>query len=190
MQIALILKNAFDPIFPAPLVAWEGFAQYCEWVEFTKGRVLKEAQSRERYFYFIVKGSLGVFLWKGNNYVCLDFGFENHFFADYMSLLTGQETPLCTETLEKCSLLRISRDNYLKLGQEEMGSILMRVAAESSFINKQQQQIDLLTKTAGQRYLELLSRRPDVAQRVSQQHLASYLGITPQSFSRIRKNLY
>ncbi|TVQ19308.1 MAG: Crp/Fnr family transcriptional regulator [Bacteroidetes bacterium] len=189
MNTAQILKNAFDFIFPAPIEAWESFAKFCEMVEFPKGYVRKEAQVSERNFYFIVQGSIGVFLWKENNYVCLDFAFENQFFADYMSLLTGQETPLCTETLEKSTLLRISRENYLKLGQEEMGNILMRVTAESSFINKQKQQTDLLTKTAGQRYLELLSQRPDIAQRVSQQLLASYLGITPQSFSRIRKNI-
>lgn len=63
----------------------------------------------------------------------------------------------------------------------------MRVAAESSLIAKQQQQIDLLTKTAEQRYEEMMQQRPDWVRRLPQKHLASYLGITPQSLSRIRR---
>ena len=65
--------------------------------------------------------------------------------------------------------------------------ILTRAAAEGSYIGKQQQQINLLTKTAEQQYRELLQTNPDIVARVAQKHLASYLGITPQSFSRIRR---
>jgi CRP-like cAMP-binding protein len=86
-------------------------------------------------------------------------------------------------------MLRLTKTDYLQLGQTEIGSILMRAAAESSYVAKQQQQIDLLTKTAEQRYMELLQMHPDIVHRVAQKHLASYLGITPQSFSRIRRNI-
>lgn len=186
---AQILKAAFDTYYPAPLDAWKDFADKCEVVEIKKDTVLKQSNTSEKHFYFIVHGMIGVFLWKENNQVCLDFAFENHFFADYMSLLTGQSTPIKIMVLEDATLFRISRKDYLELGSTEIGTILMRVAAENSFISKQQQQIDLLTKTAEQRYSELFQQLPEVVQRVAQKHLASYLGITPQSFSRIRKNI-
>jgi CRP-like cAMP-binding protein len=188
-MISRILKNAFDPLFEAPIEAWESFAELCEEKEYKKGTVLKKSHDRETYFYFIIKGSAGVFLWKENNPVCLDFAFESHFFADYVSLLTGQATPLETITLEPSLLLRISRDNYLKLGQNDIGLIITKMAAEASYISKQMQQIDLLTKTAEQRYIELLMRQPDVVARVPQKHIASYLGITPESISRIRRKI-
>jgi CRP-like cAMP-binding protein len=186
---AHILKQAFDTYFPAPIEAWLDFAACCSKIEIKKGEILKKANSSERFMYFIVSGSAGVFIEKENNEVCLDLGFENHFFADYMSILTGAPSPLQTIVLENSTLLRLTREDYIKLGQTEMGMILMRAAAESSYMGKQQQQIDLLTKTAEERYLELLQVQPTIINRVAQKHLASYLGITPQSFSRIRAKI-
>ena len=62
------------------------------------------------------------------------------------------------------------------------------MGAENSFVEKQQQQIDLLTKTAEKRYTELLQKNPEIIQRIAQKHIASYLGITAQSLSRIRNS--
>lgn len=184
---AEILKAAFDSYFPAPLEAWQDFANCCETIDYPKDYVLKEANTAERYFYFLVKGSAGIFLWKENNFVCLDFAFENHFFGDYMSILTGAPTPLVISTLESVQVLRLTRQDYLELGKTPIGHTLMRAAAESTYIQKQQQQIDLLTKTAEERYNELFQNQPWIIKRVAQKHLASYLGITPQSLSRIRR---
>ena len=91
--------------------------------------------------------------------------------------------------LEKSEMLRISRDNINKLKETPMGNVLFLISAESSYVEKQQQQIDLLLKTAEQRYLELLEKQPNLIQRTPQKHIASYLGITTQSLSRIRKKI-
>lgn len=186
---AEILKAAFDPFYMAPLEAWQDFAKYCEEVTYPKDHIVKEAEGREKYLHFMKEGSAGVFLWKENNFVCLDFAFEHHFWGDYMSLLTGMPSLLQIITLEECKTLRISREHFMELGQTPIGIMIMKVAAEFNFIAKQQQQIDLLTKTAEQRYLDLLQHNPHVINRVAQKHLASFLGITPQSFSRIRKKI-
>lgn len=188
-EIAWILKRSFDPFFDAPLEAWIDFASCCTKLDYKKDDILKKAHTSERYMYFIVQGSVGVFVQKEHTDVCLDLGFENNFFADYMSILTGQPNPIQTRVLENSTLLRLTREDYLKLGATEIGMILMRAAAESSYMHKQQQQIDLLTKTAEERYLELIRIQPSITNRVSQKHLASYLGITPQSFSRIRAKI-
>ena len=70
-----------------------------------------------------------------------------------------------------------------------MGSLIFLISSESSFVEKQQQQIDLLLKTAEQRYLELLEKQPNIIRRTAQKHIASYLGITTESLSRIRKKI-
>lgn len=62
----------------------------------------------------------------------------------------------------------------------------MRISAETSFIEKQKQQIELLTKTADERYKILQEHFPNIEQRIAQKHIASYLGITQQSLSRLR----
>ncbi|MGE8428723.1 MAG: hypothetical protein ACN6O7_12630, partial [Sphingobacterium sp.] len=65
------------------------------------------------------------------------------------------------------------------------GEKITRLCAESSFILKQQQQIDLLLKSAKERYMELVDTKKGI-ERIPLKYLASYLGITPQSLSRLR----
>lgn len=188
-MIAARLKSSFDKYFPAPLEAWRQFAELCDLVKFRKNEIIKPAGQTERFGYFILQGSGGVFLWKENNYVCLDLMYEDIFFADYMSLITRQPSPLETMALENSEMLRISRQNIDRLKETPMGQVIFLISAEWSFVEKQQQQIDLLLKTAEQRYLDLMEKQPDLIQRTPQKHVASYLGITTQSLSRIRRKI-
>ena len=183
------LKKSFDKYFDAPIEAWRAFADFCEVVKFKKNEVIKPYGQIEKYGYFILQGSGGVFIWKENNYVCLDLSYEDAFFADYMSLITEQPSDLETIALENAEMLRISRDNIKKLKNTPFGQTIFLISAEASFVEKQQQQIDLLMKTAEQRYLDLLEKQPNLVRRTPQKHLASYLGITTQSLSRIRKKI-
>ncbi|SFT68929.1 cAMP-binding domain of CRP or a regulatory subunit of cAMP-dependent protein kinases [Lishizhenia tianjinensis] len=181
------LKKAFDAYFEAPIEAWEEFAAHCEPMIHRKDEVLKKQGNSEKYFYFIEKGSVGVFLWKENNFVCLDFAFDGQFCCDYMSVLTEEPNDLELVALETTKVHRMTVENFRKLGDKSIGQILMRKSAESSFVDKQKQQIDLLTKSSEERYRELCQRFPKVELRVAQKHIASYLGITPQSLSRLRR---
>ncbi len=185
-MLAEILKKSFEKYFDAPIEAWKEFSSLCEPISFNKDEIIKPQNTTEKYFYFIIKGSAGIFLWKGNNFVCLDFAFDNNFCGDYMSLLTQKPTALEVVALEKSEMVRVSRDDFYKLSQKSVGQVIMQKSAESSFVEKQQQQIELLTKTAEERYRILQTKFPNIHQRIAQKHIASYLGITPQSLSRIR----
>ena len=187
-MLSKLLKVSFDKYFDAPIEAWETFAGFCEPISFEKGEIIKRQNCAERYFFFILSGSAGLFLWKENNFVCLDFAFDNDFCCDYMSLLMKQPTPLQLVSLEKSNMVRISAENFNALSQTPFGQIIARISAEVSFIDKQQQQIDLLTQSAESRYENLLTKFPGIHNRIAQMHIASYLGITPQSLSRIRKS--
>ncbi len=182
----LKLKQSFDKYYDAPIEVWKSFADLCKEVKFKKNEIIKKTGQTEKNAYFILSGSCGVFLWKENNYVCLDIVLEDNFFADHMSLITSKPSPLETIALEKTTALQISSSNIAKLKQSQFGNILFLLGAENSFVEKQQQQIDLLTKTAEQRYEILMQKNPVIIQRIAQKHIASYLGITTQSLSRIR----
>jgi CRP-like cAMP-binding protein len=184
----LRLKQSFDKYFEAPIEVWKGFTDFCDEVKFKKNETIKPTGQTEKNAYFILEGACGVFLWKENNFVCLDIVLENNFFADYMSLITEQPSPLETLALENTTALKITATNIAKLKQSHFGNILFLSGAENSFVEKQQQQIDLLTKTAEQRHEELMCKNPELIQRIAQKHIASYLGITTQSLSRIRNN--
>jgi CRP-like cAMP-binding protein len=189
-QTGTLVKKIFDPYFEAPLEIWESFAAFLKQRSYKKNEIIKESNVTERTLQIIIEGSAGIFLWKDDSTICLDLCYENDFFGDYMSFLTQQPTELYTQAIEATELLSISYTDLNKLYQSsEIGMIIGRVAAESLYIHKQTQQMDLLMLTAEERYLKLLERQPEVVRRTPQKHIASYLGITPESFSRIRKKV-
>ncbi|MCC7297512.1 MAG: Crp/Fnr family transcriptional regulator [Bacteroidia bacterium] len=191
MGIPEKLKAAFDPYFIAPIKAWKHFANLGEVISYNKDKTIKESNTIERYLYFILSGAGGVLIWNKNNFVCIDLCYENDFFGDYMSFLSGQTSPLEIVTFEKSEMLRIPKYNFDTLSHSsDYGDKICRYAAEGLFIHKQIQQIDILTKTAKERYIQLLQKQPNILQRTPQKHIASYLGITPQSLSRIKNEVF
>jgi len=183
------LKKAFDPYFEAPLEAWIYFANLCEEKNYKKNQIIKEAGKTDRYGYFLLEGSCGLFVWKENSYACIDLFLENNFFADDISLITGKASPIEIVALEKSNLLRISKSNIEELKKTPMGGMLFVIGDQNAYAEKQKQQIEFMTKTAEERYLDLFQNQPQLLQRIHQKHIASYLGITTQSLSRIRKKI-
>jgi len=189
-ETGLLVKRIFDPYFEAPLEIWESFAALLKRKSYKKNEIIKEVNKKENNLSIIIKGSAGIFLWKENSTICLDISYENEFFGDYMSFLTQKPTKLFTKAIEPVEILSISFSDLNELYKSSaIGVNIGRIAFESLFIHKQAQQIDLLMLTAEERYLKLLERQPEIIQRTPQKHIASYLGITPESFSRIRKKI-
>jgi CRP/FNR family transcriptional regulator, anaerobic regulatory protein len=192
-ELANRLKASFDAFvhhqMNTPLELWEQFASICEVAVFRKNEVIKPAGATERYGYFILSGACGVFVWKEDKQVCLDLMFEDEFFGDHLSIITGKPSELETMALERTEVIRISSEAIRSMKSVDAGRHLFMVSAEYTFVAKQQQQIDLLLKTADERYRELLKKHPEVIKRTAQKHVASYLGITTQSLSRLRKHI-
>ncbi|TAE80190.1 MAG: Crp/Fnr family transcriptional regulator [Bacteroidetes bacterium] len=190
MEVAAKIKTAFDAYLNMPVEVWKSFADLGEVITVPKDEVLKPHNQTEKYLYFILKGSGGLLLWNNNNFVCIDLCYEQDFFGDYMSFLLQQPSALEVITFEPSELFRISKANFNLLSHnQEVGNQICRFAAEGLFIHKQQQQIAMLTQTAQERYLALLHKQPNIIKRTPQKHVASYLGITPQSLSRIRHKI-
>ena len=183
------LKKSFDKFYMAPIEVWAQFADLCEEVSFKKNEIIKPAHTVAQHGYFILKGACGIFTWKVNNFVCTDLYVEDAFFGDDISLHTRKPTPLEILALEDTKLLRISKANMNTLKNTPFGTLLFLAGEENSHIDKQNQQIDILTKTAEERNLDLLKNQPQLLLRIHQKHIASYLGITTQSLSRIRKKI-
>lgn len=180
------LKKAFDKYYEAPLEAWKYFVDLCEEINYIKNEKIKESGRRDSFGYFLIEGAVGLFVWKQNNYICLDLIIEENFFADDISLSTGSTSPVEIIALENSQVLRMSKSNITELKQTPMGKLLFSIGDQSALVDKQKQQIELMTKTAEQRYIEMLQKRPELIQRISQKDIASYLGISTQSLSRIR----
>ena len=188
-MLAEILKKSFDKYYKAPIETWENFVALCQVIECNKNEVIKAAHTTARYGYFLLEGSVGLFVWKEYNSICTDLFLENNFFADDISLFSEKPSPIEIISLEKSKMLRISKSNIDAIQKTPIGSILFFEGEKNTNIDKQKMQIDSMTLTAEERYDKLIKENPELLQRIAQKHIASYLGITPQSLSRIRKKL-
>lgn len=183
---ATLLKRYFDPLITLDLRVWQNFAQLGQVVALPKETVLKPSHATEKQLHFLLEGSGGLLLWHRQHFVCVDIALEHEFLADYASFTMQQPSELEVRLFEDSTLFSITHARFQQVfAAGAYGHQITKAAAEHSLLEKQQQQIDLLTKSAKTRYLELLDRRPGLA-RLPLKYLASYLGITPQSLSRIR----
>jgi CRP-like cAMP-binding protein len=202
------LKAFFDPYMEVPIEAWIPFAKLLTSKSFKKNEVLKASYQSEKNLHLIIKGSAGLFVFKDGHDICIDLCYEGEFTGDYYSLLQQGinsqtpakneemsavlhlESPIYVMALEPLETLSIGKNDLFNLyNQSEFGNRMARMVSELLYLQKQYQQIELLTQTAEQRYLNLLEKHPLIIQRTAAKHIASYLGITPESFSRMQKKL-
>ncbi len=187
-ECAVSLKRIFDPYFEIEIENWLKFTSVGQISHFKKNATVKAPFTREKRLNFIISGSGGVLKWHENNFICLDLGFEGDFLCDYTSFLNQEESELETLVFENSELLSISYQNFTQLLSSQRGGKLRYKIAEGIINSQQDFTKELLTKTATERYNDLLIRHPHLLNRIPHKFIASYLGITPQSLSRIRKN--
>lgn len=105
----------------------------------------------------------------------------------YASLLTASPSLLSIQAMEDCRLLTLDFSVMSQLYQRHVAwNTLGRRVAEELFLEREDREFTLLTLSAAERYQRLRRARPDILERVPQYEIASYLGITPVSLSRIR----
>jgi CRP-like cAMP-binding protein len=139
---------------------------------------------------FITQGCLRYFyLVEGEEHTG-QFFFENSFYTDYESFLSGEPSRQNVDALEKTELLLLRKTDLYGLYEENPKfERFGRLMAEQAYLGVRRRNTDLLNLSPEDRYLELLAKRPKVIERIPQHYIASYLGIKPQSLSRIRKRI-
>lgn len=139
---------------------------------------------------FINKGCLRYFYLVDGEEHTGQFFFENGWYLDYESFLTGKPSKQNIEALEPTDLVVLSKIDLEKLYKEiPKFERFGRLMAENAFLGLKSRTEMLTNESAEERYLHLVESRPKVIERVSQHYIASYLGLQPQSLSRIRKRL-
>lgn len=150
--------------------------------------ILKRGQIANQYFY-IRSGALRFFFGEFDQQLTAWVVFSNEFFAEISSLSSQKPTRFNIEAIEQTELLYIDKTTMEMLYKQfpswqEFG----RKTWEAMSVRMIDEIINFQTKTAEERYLEFL-KVPGYLQKVPVKQLASYLGITPNALSRIRKKI-
>ena len=140
--------------------------------------------------YFIQKGLVRFFYPKDGEEITGFIFKEGMFASSFDSVLTQSPSQQVLETLEDCDLLVIPYAKLDALCQEvPQINTLVRKVLEQRFVNAQRVLASFILDNPEQRYVKFLAQHADLQQRVPQHIIASYLGITPVSLSRIRKRI-
>jgi CRP-like cAMP-binding protein len=169
---------------------WTFFSSKLVYREIPKKAKLLEVGAIEKHLSFIKIGIVRFFIPKFENDLTFGFCFENEFVSAYDSFLTQSPSIYQIETLTPTSIWSLSYEDLQEIyAHTSIGNTVGRLAAENLYRVKAQRELSLLNDTAEQRYLNLFEQRPELLKYIALKYLASYIGITPQALSRIRKRI-
>jgi CRP-like cAMP-binding protein len=175
-----------------PLSVYEKFLELWEHKTFKKNEIILRADEVPAFSIFVLDGCLRQYtINEAGDETIVYFAEERHFIGDLPSMRGKTKSPFNFQAIEECRLLTISAENWEKafiefpwwaqahlLGYQKWTSML------------QQKMAEMQTLSGETRYLNLLKQRPQLFQRVPQHYIASYLGISPETLSRIRKKIF
>ena len=120
----------------------------------------------------------------------VQFAIEDWWIGDMASFLAKKPASLYIEALEDSNVLQLDNpameELYIKIPKLER---FFRILLQYAFMAFEQRIISVISRTAEERYLEFINKYPQLEQRLPQIHIASYLGITPEFLSKIRKKI-
>ncbi|MGB3103877.1 Crp/Fnr family transcriptional regulator [Sphingobacterium siyangense] len=137
--------------------------------------------------FFLEKGTVRSFYQKDYKEINTEFFFENEFFTAFTSYLTQEKTNLHFQCIEQCDLISIPKDLIDKLLREDTKwNILLNNILAKEYIKKCRRESSFLLLDANERYHYFLKQFPNADNRIPLFHIASYLGMSAETLSRIR----
>lgn len=144
-----------------------------------------------KYLAFVEKGFLRSYTVdeRGSEHI-IEFAFEGWWMGDSFSMLTGEPSVYNIDALEDCELLLLT-----KQAEDEMMEKIpkmerfFRLLLQNHLIATNRRLVSSLSNTAEEKYNQLIQACPTIPQRVPQHMMASFLGITPETLSRLRKQI-
>ena len=120
----------------------------------------------------------------------LQFAIENWWIGDISSFHFEEPSKLCIEAIENSVILQVNKEDQQRLFIDyPKFNRIFRVLAENAMVGLQKRTVQNISSTAEERYLDFLKRYPQFFNRISNVQIASYLGVTPEFLSAIRKKI-
>jgi CRP-like cAMP-binding protein len=140
---------------------------------------------------FILSGLFRVFYinYKGTEYT-KNFGTQNQFMAPFNSILRGKPSNLYIQALEDSEVLLLDYNKCIKTAESNISlQIILRKIMEEAYLQKEKRESDLLFYDAETRYINFKKEFPNLLSQIKQHHIASFLGMSPETLSRIKRNI-
>lgn len=156
-------------------------------VTFKKGEIVVREGQFSKKAYLIVQGCARAYYLKDGKDISDWFAFENQFMASIVSFFSEEPSPHYVEFVEDSVVLEFSRETFDSLSDKyhDFERFISKVVTET-MLGLCERLYTIQFNKAEERYTHLLSLHPDITNRIPLTHIASYLGITLETLSRIR----
>lgn len=156
-----------------------------------KNTVFVKENTVSNYVYFVNKGKLRGYCLRGGDIITTQFYFSGEYCSSYISFLTRKKGDLNIECIEDAELLVLSYEDVQELYKVSPAfNTFGRRLSEMLYIDYYERTISLLQDNAKERYLRLLNKRPEIVKSMSSHLIASYIGVAPETLSRIKKSIF
>lgn len=171
--------------------SWQEFEKICSSQSFKKNEFILKQGAVCNGMYFISKGLARIFYYKDEKEISEWFAFDNSFCFSIISYFKRTPSSLIIQCLEDCEVITISHDGLKELRNKnfEVANLSFELVSRS-LIMSQDRMAGIQFETALQRYEALLKLHSSMLQRVPLIYIASYLGVSAETLSRIRTQIH
>ena len=153
-----------------------------------RGELLNLKGQVENYMYFVLEGTFRICYETEEQEIVVGFGYPGTLLQDSPSFLSGKPSKFYIEAIKAAKLIGIHRtDLYAFVEQNHTFATFWRKLIEQAVLAQIERETDLLTNSPQERYQRLKNRSPHVFQLIPNKHIASYLRMTPETLSRLKK---
>lgn len=185
-----VIKHFISRLMPVTDVDIDDLMQFAERRNFDKKIVVVYEGEQEQYLNFIIKGLAKKYFIHEKEEIVTQIAAEGNFISAADSLLSGKPSVYYVETIEPTTFLSFSASSIEKLySMDVKWQRLGRLVLTKLLLDKERWDIDLVQLTTQERLSKFIQEHRDLVRRVPQKILASYLGIQPETFSRL-KHMY
>jgi CRP-like cAMP-binding protein len=157
---------------------------------FKKNEVITQFGQVERRAYFLIDGIIESSILKDGEIKIIDFVFSNNFICSYTSFLLQTYSEIQTTAITDCEVEYFNKDDIeLAYQTSLLANQFGRHITEYFLLKKLRREREFLTKSAKERYMNLILESPEVIKWIPINKIAKYLGIHPESLSRIRSEI-
>jgi len=186
----MLFKEFYNTVLNSPIESQKDLPFPIEKIHFKKGDFITEYEQVEDSVYFMNQGIVEFSIKSYMTEKVIDFFFERELFCCFTSFLTQLPTDVQIKALIDSDVERIKRDDLYEAYETSFGANKFgRILTEQGYIRKSNREKDFLTKTAEERYSEMFEARTQYISQIPVNKIAKYLGIHPESLSRIRKKI-
>jgi CRP-like cAMP-binding protein len=186
------IKAYLDQIASISNLDWDFFTSKLQRRVIKKKGIFLKLNEIENHISFIESGVVRLYIPNENpeKETTFGFSFKNQFISAYDSFLTQKPSAYQLQALTETTILSITYSDLQEVYKTtQIGNLIGRLTAERLFLIKSKREQNLLNLSAEERYIKLFKERPELLKVIPLKYISSYIGVTAQALSRIRKRV-